>query len=110
MNRILALAALAALLSLPAAALGTDGKAIFDANRCGACHKEEAAGVGPSLKEIADLYAGNKSQMVSLLEGTGAPLKDTGKYERTMTRPIEKLKGLSAEELGALADYLVEAQ
>ncbi len=106
MHRILALA-LGVLLTLPAAALAADGKALFEANRCGTCHKEEASGVGPSLKKIAEIYEGNQARMVSLLEGKEKPLMDTGKYERTMTKPIEKLQGLSAEELSSLARYLV---
>ncbi|MDW7710766.1 MAG: c-type cytochrome [Deferrisomatales bacterium] len=107
MKRILAPLA-GTLLALTPAAFAADGKAIFEAQRCGVCHKEDAAAMGPSLQQIAEVYAGKKDAMVSLLEGKGDPLMDTGKYERSMTKPIEKLQPLSAEERDALAGYLVE--
>lgn len=44
------------------------GKALLEASDCKSCHDMTAKSVGPSLKEIADRYAGNESSVNSLVE------------------------------------------
>ncbi|NOU00197.1 MAG: c-type cytochrome [Gallionella sp.] len=43
-----------------------DGEAVFNKNKCAACHKLDAKTVGPSIKAVAAKYAGNKEAAATL--------------------------------------------
>jgi cytochrome c len=43
-----------------------DAGAIFNSAGCGSCHAHEKSGIGPSLKEIAAKYAGDKNAQATL--------------------------------------------
>ena len=67
MNRIaiaLALAGIAAAASLPAAA----SEALAKKHNCLACHQTDKKVVGPSYKEVAAKYAGDKSAQAKLVD------------------------------------------
>lgn len=84
-----------------------DGKSIFMSKGCGACHQENADAVGPSLKKIASVYAGDKAKLVSFLKGEAKPVVDPAK-EAIMKPQLEITKKLSSQELEALADFIIK--
>jgi len=58
---------LAAAMTLPASAFAAEnGEALFKKSNCTACHAPDKKSVGPSLKEIAQKYAGNKEAQAKL--------------------------------------------
>lgn len=85
----------------------TDGKSIFISKGCGACHQENADTVGPSLKKIASVYAGDKAKLTAFLKGEGKAIVDPAK-EAIMKPQIEITKKLSSQELEALADFIIK--
>jgi len=89
------------------AAFAADGKALFESNRCGGCHKEEQDGVGPSRKAIAAAYAGKAEALAAFLGGAAEPIMDSSRFSM-MKSPLKKTAGLSAEEREALAAYLLQ--
>ena len=59
--------ALAAAMTLPASAIAAgNGEALFKKSNCTACHATDNKSVGPSLKDIAKKYAGNKEAQAKL--------------------------------------------
>jgi cytochrome c len=61
------LIAMIAALSVSATAFAADdGEALFNKNKCSSCHKTDGKAVGPSLKDIAAKYAGNKDAQATL--------------------------------------------
>ena len=100
------LSLLAAILTFGTPALAADGKAIFEASGCGACHQAKEAAVGPSVAEIAKKYAKKEKELVVFLEGTGKPIMIPEKFP--MMKPnLEKTAALSKEERQALAKFLL---
>lgn len=56
-----------AALAFASVACATDDvEVLFNKNKCAACHKLEEKKVGPSLKDIAAKYAGNKDAAAML--------------------------------------------
>lgn len=56
-----------AILSVSTAAFAAgDGETLFKQNSCGACHAVAGKSVGPSLKDIAAKYAGDKGAQAKL--------------------------------------------
>ena len=45
-----------------------NGKEIFSAKGCTACHQVETKTVGPSIKTIAEAYKGNKKGLISFFK------------------------------------------
>jgi cytochrome c len=61
------LIALTAALTITSTAFAADdGEAVFNKNKCAACHKLDAKTVGPSVKMIAAKYTGNKEAVATL--------------------------------------------
>jgi len=87
-------------------ALAADGKAIFQSKGCTACHQPAADTVGPSLKKIAQAYAGKEDQLVKYLKGQGKAIVDPAK-EAIMRPQLAALKTLSDAELKALAQFIL---
>jgi cytochrome c len=85
---------------------GEAGEAIFEAQRCGACHKPDTGQMNPSLKEIAQAYQGKEEQLIKYLRGEAEPSIRPGKAA-VMNRPLEKTKGLSDEDRKALTDFMM---
>jgi cytochrome c len=100
------IAAAAAALFLAPAALAADGKALFEANGCTACHTPDKDTVGPSLMKIAQEYKGKKEELGKFLQGTAKPIVDPAGF--AMMKPnLTKTQALSKEELASLADFLL---
>ncbi len=64
--KILYLAVTAALSVSATAFAASDGEALFKQNNCAACHAAANKSVGPSLKDIAAKYAGDKGAQAKL--------------------------------------------
>jgi cytochrome c len=105
MRRLLPFATALALW-LPSGTWAADGKALFDANGCGACHKGNADGVGPSLAKIAGSYAGDKAALAAFLAGKGKPRVDPGKLI-VMQPNLKRTEALTDDERGAMADFIL---
>lgn len=84
-----------------------DGKSIFTSKGCGACHQENNEAVGPSLKKIASVYAGDKAKLTAFLKGEGKPIVDPTK-EAIMKPQLEITKKLNSQELEALVDFILK--
>lgn len=83
------------------------GQEIFDdKGNCYSCHKPDQKVVGPSIKEIAKIYAAKKGNMVNFLMGEADPIVDPSQYE-TMKVNINLTKTFSDEELKALEAYFM---
>ena len=89
-----------------ASAQAQQGAAIFEAQRCGTCHKPDMEKAGPSLAEMAQAYQGKKDQLAEYLKGQAEPLIEWGKGS-LMKRAIEKTKALSDADRKALADFII---
>ena len=87
-------------------AFAADGEAIFKKKGCMSCHQPNADTVGPSLKKIAQAYAGKKDQLVKYLKGQAPAIVDPAKAAIMMAQ-LATIKGLSDAELEALADYIL---
>lgn len=99
----------AALLLTSTAAFAVDGKTIFDSNGCGACHAADVEKVGPSLKEIAEKYAGKEDRLLSFFKGEEKPIVEPEEFN--MMKPnLSRTKALSDDERKALADYILGAK
>ena len=85
---------------------GETGEAIFEAQRCGACHKPDTGKMNPSLKEIAQAYQGKEEQLIKYLRGEADSIIKPDKAS-VMSRAVEKTKGLSDEDRKALADFMM---
>ena len=87
----------------PSAALG---KEIFDGKgNCFSCHKPDQKVIGPSIKEIAEIYKEKNGDMVTFLKGKGEPIVDPSQYE-VMKTNFYITKNFTDEELKALEDYM----
>jgi cytochrome c len=82
------------------------GATVFEAQRCGTCHKPDMAKAGPSLLEMAKAYQGKEDQLIGYLKGEAEPLIEWGKGS-LMKRAIEKTKALSDADRKALADFII---
>ncbi len=102
MRKLLALVVLAGGVTFAA-----DGAAIFKSKGCASCHQPNADTVGPSLKKIAKAYAGKKDQLVKFLKGQAPAIVDPAKAA-IMKAQLTTIKGLSDDQLSALADYILK--
>jgi cytochrome c len=67
---------------------------------CAACHARDERLVGPSLVEIAPLYAGNPEGIVSWAKQPG---------RKRLEYPAMPAQNLPEEDLRAIADYILES-
>jgi len=94
-------------LGLGLTAFAADGEAIFKQKGCTSCHRPDIDTAGPSLKKIAQAYAGKKEDLVKFLKGEGEAIVDPAKAS-VMKMQLARIKDLSDAELGALADYILK--
>jgi cytochrome c551/c552 len=85
------------------------GKQLFTSKGCGACHQPNADTVGPSLAKIAQAYAGKKEDLIKFLKGEGQAIVDPAKFA-IMQPNLNQLKGLSDEDLEAIAEYILSVK
>ena len=79
---------------------------VFESHGCGVCHKPEASGTFPSLKEIAQGYQGKEDHLISYFKGEAEPILQPARASM-MKGYIEKTKALSDAERKALADSIM---
>ena len=72
---------------------------------CVTCHLMDKKLVGPSLKDIAQIYKDKNANMVSFLKGEGEPIVDPSQYE-VMKANFTITKAMSDEELAGLEAYV----
>ncbi len=101
MKKLLAMMVLAG-----GAVFAADGAAIFKSKGCASCHQPNADTVGPSLKKIAQAYAGKKADLVKFFKGQGKAIVDPGKAA-IMRAQLTMIKNLPQDQLEALADYIL---
>ncbi len=87
--------------------MAADGAALFKQKGCVSCHKADVEAAGPSLKKIAQAYAGKKADLVKFLKGEGEPIVDPAKFS-IMKAQLERIKGMSDAEYEAMADYILK--
>ena len=79
---------------------------VFESQGCGVCHKPEALGTFPSLKEIAQGYQGKEDHLINYFKGEAQPIVQPARASM-MKGYIEKTKALSDAERKALADSIM---
>jgi len=100
MKKVLAIA-----LATAGFAMAGEGEALFKSKGCAGCHQPDKDTVGPSLKKIAQAYQ-SVEQLVKYLKGEAQPIVDPAKASM-MNPQLNALKGLSEEQLKAIAEYIL---
>lgn len=84
----------------------TSGEELFTSNACQACHQANAMLVGPSLKDIATAYDGNKDAIIAFLKEEAEPIVEPEKADQ-MKPQLATTKAMSDEQLNVLVDYII---
>lgn len=82
------------------------GEEVFTSKGCVACHQLETKTVGPSLKDIAAAYDGNKEGLTAFLKEEGEAIVDPAQAA-VMQPQLAVTKALPTAELEALTDYIL---
>lgn len=82
------------------------GEKLFTEKTCTTCHKPDTKLVGPSLKDIAAAYNGDKNKLKSFLKGEAKPIVDPSQ-ESVMHPQIAITKALPADQLDQITDYIL---
>lgn len=85
------------------------GEKLFTEKTCTTCHKPDTKLVGPSLKDIAVAYNGDKNKLKSFMKGEAKPIVDPSQ-ESVMHPQIAITKALPAEQLDQIVDYILSHQ
>ena len=104
MKKLVAVIAGAAVVA--GSALAANGQQIFQSKGCAGCHNPTVDTVGPSLKKIAQAYAGKKEELIAFLQGKHKAIVDPAKFGIMMPQ-LNATKNMSKEELEALADFIL---
>ena len=92
--------------SKPAEAVASVGQKLYSEKGCLVCHQLNTKLVGPSVKDIAAAYSGNKAGLTAYLKGEGKSIVDPSQAS-VMQPQIAITKALPAEELDAIVDYIL---
>ncbi|NPA13313.1 MAG: c-type cytochrome [Aquificae bacterium] len=106
MKKVMVALAVSAVVSV-SGAMAADGGQLFKSKGCAGCHNPTVDTVGPSLKKIAQAYKGNVEGLVKFLKGEGKAIVDPAR-EGIMKPQLNSLKGLSDEELKAIAEFMLK--
>lgn len=82
------------------------GEKLYKDKGCLVCHQLNKKLVGPSVKDIAAAYSGNKAGLTAYLKGEGKSIVDPSQAS-VMQPQIAITKALPAEELDAIVDYIL---
>ena len=82
------------------------GQKLYSDKGCLVCHQINSKLVGPSIKDIAAAYSGNKAGLTAYLKGEGKPIVDPSQAS-VMQPQIAITKALPADELDAIVDYIL---
>ncbi len=87
-----------------------NGKAIFQSKGCTTCHNptkdQLAAGLGPSLKQVAAKYKGDEAGLVNFLSNKGKPRVAPDKFP-IMQGQLGMLAGTPKGDLKAIAKFIL---
>ena len=88
------------------------GEKLFTEKTCVSCHQLDAKVVGPSIKEIAKVYAEKSGNLVQFLKGNDAAIVDTNPGQVAIMKANLDgfVKDLSGDDLQALANYMRNAK
>jgi cytochrome c len=82
------------------------GKEIFEGKgNCVACHQPDQKIIGPSIKQIAQVYKDKNASIVDFLKEKSDPLVDPEQYT-VMKTNFAITKAMSDDELQALEAYI----
>lgn len=90
----------------PAEAVASAGQKLYSEKGCLVCHQLNTKLVGPSVKDIAAAYSGNKAGLTAYLKGEGKSIVDPSQSS-VMQPQIAITKALPADELDAIVDYIL---
>lgn len=82
------------------------GEKLYKDKGCLVCHQIDSRLVGPSIKDIAAAYAGNKAGLTAFLKGEGKAIVDPSQAS-VMEPQLAITKALPAEELDHMVDYIL---
>ncbi len=98
----------------PAASSGSEdlvamGEKLFTDKTCVSCHQAEAKIVGPSIKDIVQVYSDQNASIVQFLKGEQEAIVDTdpGQVAIMKANLDGFVKDLKEEELKALEAYML---
>ena len=85
------------------------GEKLFTDKTCVSCHQAEAKIVGPSIKDIVQIYSDQNASIVSFLKGEQEAIVDTdpGQVAIMKANLDGFVKDLKEEELKALEAYML---
>lgn len=92
--------------SKPAEAVASVGQKLYSEKGCLVCHQLNTKLVGPSVKDIAAAYSGNKAGLTAYLKGEGKSIVDPSQAS-VMQPQIAITKALPSDELDAIVDYIL---
>ncbi|WKW47030.1 c-type cytochrome [Myroides sp. JBRI-B21084] len=92
----------------PEEQLVADGQELFESNKaaCYSCHKVDQKVIGPSVKEIAEIYKEQNGDLVAFLRKKAKPIVDPTQYN-VMETNFAILKTMSDEEIKSLEAYIL---
>jgi len=82
-----------------------NGADLFAKKACNLCHDPNKVIVGPSLKEIASAYKGDKNAILNFLNGKGSPIVVPEEFNY-MKPVLNQLKNMNKEQRQALAEFI----
>lgn len=101
----------------PAPAAGSEdlvamGEKLFTDKTCVSCHQAEAKIVGPSIKDIVQIYKDQDASIVAFLKGDQKAIVDTdpGQVAIMQANLDGFVKDLKEEELKALEAYMLSVK
>lgn len=96
------------LLLTDALAQGVEGESLFEEKGCALCHKKDNDTIGPSLSNIATVYAGKEMDLLTYLKGQGTPIVDPARAS-VMNPQLIKIRTMFEEDLHAISTYIINS-
>ncbi len=86
----------------------SNGKELFNSNKaaCASCHLPDKKVIGPSIKDIANIYKEQNASIFDFLRQKADPIVDPSQYE-VMKTNFAIIKTFSDEEVKSLEAYML---
>lgn len=88
------------------ASAANPGEKLFTEKNCITCHKPDTKLLGPSLKDIAAAYNGNKDGLKAFLKDEAKAIVDPSQ-ESVMHPQVSITKAMPAEQLDQMVDFIL---
>lgn len=72
---------------------------------CASCHLADRKAIGPSVKEILEVYDKHEVEVITFLKGDAEPIVDPAKFV-LMQPNLEITKKMTDNELSAIVSYM----